>query len=241
MAQPILAEYRGPFLELTLNRPRSGNTLSPKLMLRLAELLDTAAERSDLKAVILRGNGPDFCLGRDSKAGRSGPPKTAFEAHQTIMGRILGVYTAFRRCPVPVVAAVRGRAVGFGCGLVGAADIAICEETSTFALPEMKSGIPPTLVISALARVARKAVADLVYSCRTVDAEYAHRVGLVSQVVAPGDMEAAVTELLSALRGYDSTAINIVKGFLDKPALLDPDSLSDLAGYTLATAFTRPR
>jgi len=47
--------------------------------------------------------------------------------------------------------------------------------------------------------------------------------------------------LIATLRGYDGPAIRLVKQFLGKPGLLDPESLSELAGYSLATAFTRLR
>ena len=125
--------------------------------------------------------------------------------------------------------------------MVAASDIAIAADDARFSLPEMAHGIPPTLVISALAGVQRKAVADLVYSCREIDASSARTIGLVSHVVPATELEAEAEALLVRLRGYDQVAIQTVKRFLDKPARLDPDSLSDLAGFTLATAFSRPR
>src|SRR3546814_7438077 len=92
------------------------------------------------------------------------------------MGPILGVYDAFRRLPVPVLTLVQGRALGFGCAMVGASDVAIAAASARFALPEMKHGIPPTLAISALVpRVAAKTVADLVYSAEEIDASSAFR------------------------------------------------------------------
>src|SRR3546814_8451081 len=100
------------------------------------------------------------------------------------MGPILGVYDAFRRLPVPVLTLVQGRALGFGCAMVGASDVAIAAASARFALPEMKHGIPPTLAISALVpRVAAKTVADLIYSAEEIDASSAFAAGLLSRVV----------------------------------------------------------
>ena len=90
---------------------------------------------------------------------------------------ILWVYRAARECPVPLIAVVQGRAFGFGSGLVGACDVALADAGARFALPEMDKGIPPTLVMCALADVNRKALVEMVYSCEAVDASTALAIG----------------------------------------------------------------
>ena len=117
----------------------------------------------------------------------------------------------------------------------------IAAEDAVFSTPEMHHGIPPTLVMTALADVHRKALADLIYRGEPIDAATALSVGLVSQVAPMGGLEAACTALEGHLSSYDLHAIRVVKGFLGKPGHLDPESLSELADYTLATAFSRPR
>src|SRR3546814_14231017 len=120
------------------------------------------------------------------------------------MGPILGVYDAFRRLPVPVLTLVQGRALGFGCAMVGASDVAIAAASARFALPEMKHGIPPSLAISALVpRVAAQTVADLVYSAEEIDASSAFAAGLISRVVSDGELDAAPHRFLDGLRGSD--------------------------------------
>ena len=122
---------------------------------------------------------------------------------------------------------------------MGACDIAVAADDASFALPEMEKGIPPTLVMCALADVNRKTLVDMVYSCVGVNAATALSAGIVSRVVPAGELDAALESLLERLRGYDTAQIRYIKGFADKPGHVDPDTLSDLAGYTLATAFTR--
>lgn len=241
MAQHLQSEFDAGVLRLTLNRPRKGNLVTPRMMLDLAARVRGAGDDKGLKAVLVEGRGPNFCVGREPKPIPGGSARTAFEAHQSVMGPILAVYEAFRRCPAPVIAVARGQVRGFGCGIVGAADLALADAQATFALPEMAHGIPPTLVISALAHVNRKSLADLVYSGEAVDARTALAIGLVGRIVENGPAGDAAHRLISTLRGYDVPAIRLVKQFLGKPGLLDPDSLSELAGYSLATAFTRPR
>lgn len=241
MAKAIVVERKGPFVNITLNRPRSGNVFTHAMMGQLADYVNEAAADEKLRAVVLRGNGRDFCHGRDPKGPSGPPPGSAFELHGKVFSKILGVYKAFRACPAPVVAAVQGRALGFGCALVGGSDVAIASQGARFALPEMAHGTAPTLAMSALAKVSPKALANMVYSMDEIDAPTALSVGLISRVVAEDALDEALEALLDRLAGYDVPAIRTVKRFIATGTRLDPDTMSDLAGYTLATLNTRPK
>ena len=237
MAAHLIVEDTEPFLRITINRPGRGNVVTPRMMLELPEAIAAGGPRH--KAVVLRGVGPDFCLGREPKPIPGGRTDTAFNAHAAVMAPILAVYRAARQCPVPLIAAVQGRAHGFGCGLVGVCDIAIAADDAQFALPEMDKGIPPTLVMCALADVNRKTLVDMVYSCESIDAATALAAGIVSRRVPVDELETALNALLDRLRGFDAAEIRFIKGFAGKPGHVDPETLSDLAGYTLATAMSR--
>ena len=239
MAAHLIVDDAEPFLRITLDRPSRGNVVTPEMMLDLPGAI--AAVGPGHKAVVIRGAGADFCLGREPGPVPGGRTDTAFSAHAAVMGPILAVYRAARQCPVPLIAAVQGRAHGFGCGLVGVCDIALAADDSQFALPEMDKGIPPTLVMSALADVNRKTLVDMVYSRVTVDAAAALAAGIVGRCVPAAGLDAALDELLERLRRYDAAQVRFIKGFAGKPGHVDPDTLSDLAGYTLATAMSRPR
>lgn len=241
MAQAILLERKGPFARITLNRPRRGNVITHKMMQQLSAHVNAIAIDKNLRAVVIRGSGKDFCHGRDPKGPGGPPPSSAFELHGNVFSKILGVYKAFRDCPAPIVAVVQGRALGFGCALVGGSDIAIASASARFALPEMAHGTAPTLAMSALAKVAPKAVANMVYSMGEIDAPTALSVGLISQVVADDALDETLVSLLEKLSGYDVVAIRAVKRFLATGPRLDPEAMSDLAGYTLATINTRPK
>ena len=125
--------------------------------------------------------------------------------------------------------------------MVGGSDVAIAGEGARFALPEMAHGIAPTLAMSALSKVAPKALANMVYSMNEIDAPTALSVGLVSEVVADDGLDGAQAALLEKLAGYDVAAIQTIKRFLATGPGLDPETMSDLAGYTLATVNTRPK
>lgn len=241
MPAQLIVDDKKPFYRITLNRPRNGNLVSPRMMLALGEHVAKVSSAKGYRAVVIQSNGKDFCMGREPKPIPGGRTDTAHNAHASVMSVILGIYKAFRECPVPVVAAIQGRAHGFGCGMAGACDVVIAADDATFALPEMAKGIPPTLVMCALADVNRKALVDMVYSRREVDAATAVAIGIASRVVPADGLGGAVEEFLRTLAEYDEHSVRYIKGFADKPGHLSPAMLSELAGYTLATASTRPR
>jgi len=242
MSKPIIHRKKGNFLHVIFNRPESGNMMQSADLKLMTEAIAKVNDDEAIKAVVISGKGEHFTLGRDpGPRSKKGPSKTAWEVHEQITSVILGVYSAIRHCPVPVVAKIQGHAQGFGTGLVSACDLAYAADTAVFSTPEMKHGIAPTLVISALAQVNRKAYADMVLSADIVDADYALATGLISRIVDESELDESVDALIAKLDSYDRHAIRVIKGFLGKPGSMDADSLSDFADYTLSTAFTRPR
>ena len=102
-----------------------------------------------------------------------GPPPEAFDLRRR-NDVVFNCYGAFRRCEVPVIGVVRGRAFGFGCAIAAVCDMTLAADTAKFQVPEMAHNIMPTMVISALVdRVHRKALSYLVYSTKTINAERA--------------------------------------------------------------------
>ena len=100
---------------------------------------------------------------------------------------ILALNARFESCPVPIVAAVEGVALGFGFGMAAFSDVTVAAEGATFALTELAHGIPPLIVLSYLFRfVSYKAGLDLALTGREVSAEGALRLGIATTVSAAG-------------------------------------------------------
>ena len=239
MAEDMLIARTGNIVRITLNRPDKGNLVSRDMAQRLKAELAALAEDEELRAVLLTGAGKDFCVGRDSAVDRANPPKTGVEWHSRVARTILDVYGAIRDCPVPVIAAVRGKAIGFGCAMVGACDIAYVADDSRFALSEMGYDIAPTLALFALAKVSAKMRAGMVYSRAEIDAHTALAAGLASRVVLGGNLESEVEGLLASMAEYPAINVRTVKRYLNNGIDADPRIASDLAGFTLATVKSR--
>src|SRR5712675_954326 len=181
MADHILTARKGPVLEITLNRPEIGNAASDAMAIELAQLLLSAGESSEI--VVLRGAGDDFCVGRETMGKR--PPGVQPDALQLRKRNdvVFNCYGAFRRCEIPVIGVVKGRALGFGCAIAAVCDITLAADNAQFQIPEMLHNIMPTMVMSALVdRVPRKAMSYFVYSTAMISATRAREAGLVSEV-----------------------------------------------------------
>ena len=167
MSNEILTARKGPVLEITLNRPEIGNAASDAMAVELTKLLLSAGETYEI--VVLRGAGEDFCVGRETMGKRGpGAPPEAFELRRR-NDVVFNCYGAFRRCEIPVIGVVRGRAFGFGCAIAAVCDITLAADTAKFQVPEMAHNIMPTMVMSALVdRVPRKAMNYLVWSTAVV-------------------------------------------------------------------------
>jgi enoyl-CoA hydratase len=194
MADQILTARKGPVLEITLNRPEIGNAASDAMAVELAKLLLSAGESAEI--VVLRGAGEDFCVGRETMGKR--PPGAQPDALELRRRNdvVFNCYGAFRRCEIPVIGVVKGRAFGFGCAIAAVCDITLAADTAKFQVPEMAHNIMPTMVMSALVdRVPRKALTYLVWSTAVVSPARAREAGIVSEVFPAAELDKAVDAL----------------------------------------------
>ena len=213
MSSEILSALDGRILSLTLNRPAHGNSVSDEMVAELAQRVSGASASADI--VILRGAGADFCIGR------APPPSPPLAREPEALERrrfsdvVFECYGAIRNAPVPVVAVVQGRALGFGCAVAAVCDITLAGDAARFQVPEMAHNIMPTMVMSAFVdRLPRKTISYLVYSCAEIDALRARELGIASEVVPAARLEEAVSGLCAAMLRAPRVALLGAKEYL---------------------------
>jgi enoyl-CoA hydratase len=218
-----------------LSMPQTGNRIPQPTVVRLAALLRQLADDQTLKAVVLSAQGEHFCMGREQKPVTDSAKPTPLELRSRMMDPIIAVYSAFRAVQVPIVALVQGEAHGFGAALAGSADLTIATASARFSFPELKSDMPPTLAMATVMdRVPQKALAWMVYTNDVIGAAEAQRVGLVSQVVPEGGLEAAGAALLGTLRERSRPALVGVKQYLARARLQEFEAAADTGRNLLA-------
>jgi enoyl-CoA hydratase len=235
MPEPILKMKERDITTITLNRPEVGNRQTDVTWAQLTEMLH-AAEK-DARIILLKGAGEDFCLGREAMS----QPAPVLEAYamRERSDTIFNLYGAFRSARVPIIGVVQGRAVGLGCALAALCDITIASDKARFQLPEMAHNIMPTIAMSALVdRVPRKAATYLVYSTQEIDAHKALFFGLVSNVVAAGELDATVATLVERLRKTPLPAVLAVKEYARSAFGMSTQAATELARNLHATVNT---
>ena len=177
---------------LTLERPQARNALSRATADALESALARLARADEVRAVVVAGRGRSFCAGADISEMPTLPPAEA----AALAGRWQRIMDGFAALPQVTIAAVQGHALGGGLMLAIAQDLRVAEASARFGLPEVTLGFNPGYGIARLLDIAGGAHArDLMLTARTVDAEEAFRMGLVTRVVPDGTLDAAADAL----------------------------------------------
>jgi enoyl-CoA hydratase len=193
---------------VTIDRPDVLNALSFDLLDELAATLERLDTDPGCRAIVLTGSGTRaFAAGADIRElARQTPVSLLVDDRFAAWDRIGAIRT-------PLIAAVRGFALGGGCELAMSCDIIIAAEDAVFGQPEINLGVMPGAGgTQRLARAIGKARAmDLVLTGRTITAAEADRMGLVSRVVASDDTVDEALELARRIAGQAPVAVLAAK------------------------------
>jgi enoyl-CoA hydratase/carnithine racemase len=197
---------------LTLQRPEKLNALSNALEGELLQALLTDAVR-DSRCVVFVGAGKAFSAGADINEFRDADP-ASIAAYYTATG---DVYERIAALPVPTVAAIHGWCLGGGLEFALAVDFRVADETATFGLPEVQLGILPSSGgTHRLVRMLGTAKAkELMLLGRRFDAQEARELGLVTEVVPPGDALKRALEVARELAALPPLAVQTAKRAAD--------------------------
>ncbi len=198
---------------ITLNRPDKRNAITIEMMSALSEALQRADDDGTVRVMLIRGAGKDFCAGLDL----SEVLQSAEDAPSSLTSaRRLGhLYTAMRRHPKPIVAAVQGRALGGGAGIATASDLIIATESAQFGYPEVKLGFIPAIVATMLRRAVNERQAmELALTGEPLSAPRALAIGLINRVYPDTEFDASVERYVAALAEQPATAMSMSKALL---------------------------
>lgn len=210
----ILYAVENSVASITLNRPEKRNALNDALIAEIKRGLEQAAGDSTVRAIVISGAGKDFCSGADlsalQKIAQASVGDNAEDARS-----LLDLFVQIRQIRVPVVAAVRGRALAGGCGLASACDLVLASETARFGYPEVKIGFVPAMVLAILRRnVSEKRAFELITRGEEIGAGYAKEIGLVNQVFSDDTFDEDVDAYLRKFAEVSRTAVALTKSLL---------------------------
>jgi methylglutaconyl-CoA hydratase len=207
----------GVVARVTLTRPERHNAFDASL---IAELRSTFGgfEREDateLRAVVLAGDGETFCAGADIDWMRAAMALDV-EGNEHDAMAMADMFEAIDTCPVPVIARVQGAALGGGMGLCAVADLVIAESGARFGFTETRLGILPAVISPfVIAKIGETHARALFPGGRRFDALRAQRIGLVHEVVE-GDagLDLAVDAAIADILASGPTAVRAAKSIV---------------------------
>ena len=181
MSEPrVLSERRGDAVLVTLNAPQRRNAIDQQMVDALHRVLDEYWHDKTLAAVVITGAGDKaFAAGADIAQLRERTSRDALRAINS------SIFNRIEEFPAPVIAAIKGFALGGGCELAIACDLRVLGESAKLGQPEVKLGIIPaaggTYRLPRLVGLGR--ARELIYTGRMIDAQEALRIGLANAVV----------------------------------------------------------
>jgi len=196
---------------ITLNRPEKRNALNDELIGALKDALRVADQDEEVRAIVLSGAGSDFCSGADLAALQkiSG---ASVETNLEDARSLMELFMLIREVRVPIIAAVRGRALAGGCGLALACDIVLAARSACFGFPEVKIGFVPAMVMAILRRnVSEKKAFELIALGEEIAAQEAETLGLINRVFEEGDFESQVETFTRRFEKLSRSAVNLSK------------------------------
>ena len=211
--ETILVETHGKVGLVRLNRPQVLNALNDQLMTELGDALKAFDADDDIGAMVITGSDKAFAAGADIGAMASFTYMDVYKSEY-----ITRNWETIRNVRKPVIAAVRGFALGGGCELAMMTDFIICADTAKFGQPEIKLGIIPGAGgTQRLPRAISKAKAmDLCLTGRLMDAAEAERAGLVSRVVPAERCLDEAMEAATIIAAYSNPSVMMAKESINR-------------------------
>ncbi|MFF0815682.1 enoyl-CoA hydratase [Rhodococcus sp. NPDC003318] len=213
----LLVALDAGVLRVTIARLERMNAIDLDTMRALGDLLEGRARETDVRVVVLAGEGGSFCTGADLMAASTGPqtdPRVVMDTANRVIRQILTL-------PVPVVAQVDGAAAGVGASIAFAADLIYAAPTAYFLLAFVNIGLMPdggaSLLVPAAAGRAR--ASELALLGERLSAEGAHAAGLITRVLPAEELAAHVSGVAARLAAGPRRALELTKRSLTAATL----------------------
>ena len=208
-----------------LNRPEIRNAFDDALIAALTKMLKKLDADDSVRAVVLMGAGPAFCAGADLNWMKRMAGYTLEQNHADAKA-LAGMLKVLDRLSKPTIARVHGPAYAGGVGLVAACDIAVGTVDAEFALTEAKLGLSPATISPYVVRAMGERMAHRYFlTAEKFSAAEAYRLGLLSELCLPGELDGKINELLGHIVSGGKDALAEIKDLIravSRGAIDDP-------------------
>lgn len=212
---PLVVTRDGPVAIVTITRPHKLNAMTRRFYARITATLADLERDGTVRAVVITGAGERaFSAGGDIASLHDLGDLIDRRAYQD---EAMRAFLAVERCPLPLIAAVNGLALGGGCELTLACDMVVAADHASFGMPEAHLGLVPGYgVVRAADKIGRSWTKLLVASRRRIDAATALRIGLVEMVVPGAELMSAAMGLAAEIAASSPLALAVGKRVIDR-------------------------
>ncbi|MHA1565502.1 MAG: enoyl-CoA hydratase-related protein [Alphaproteobacteria bacterium] len=196
---------------LTMARPAHHNAMDDTMIVSMTRLLERLAQDPTVERLVLAAEGKSFSAGADLSWMRRTAAYSEAEnlADARTLSKLMRTLDEF---PKPTIARIHGATYGGGVGLVACCDIAIASSQAVFCISEVKLGLIPSAISPFLiAAIGARAARRYVLTTELFDADVAHQIGLVHEVVAPEALDAALDAVIAGLAQGGPQALEAAK------------------------------
>ncbi len=232
--EPLKLILEGSIATVTLNRPEVHNAFEPRLITLLADVFGELSMRSDVRVIVLGGEGRSFCAGADLTWMReiAGYGRERNSEDARLLARMFRIID---HCPKPVVGRVHGAAIGGGMGLVATCDIAVASTRARFAFSEVRLGLAPAVISPfVFAKIGGSRCRELFLTARRFGPDEALSMGLVHRVVPETDMDEAISKVIQDLLAGGPAAQTSCKELLYTISTTHPDEVDGITAAAIA-------
>lgn len=212
MSEPLIFEYDSGIALIRFNRPRVHNAVDDAMMAALEETLHKIQGMAYVRCIVLTGTGEQsFCSGGDLRYFDSLKSR---EQGKAMSLRMQSILTRLYDGKHPVIAAINGDAYGGGCEILTACHLRVAVKDASFAFRQAVNGVTTGWGggVRALQLLGRGAAMHLLLTSEKIDAEEAHRIGLVDYVVPRGELMMRCLALAEMIAANSNKAVT---SFLD--------------------------
>lgn len=224
--EAIQSELADGVLTIHLNRPKAANAIRPDDRNRLIDLFTDASVDHEVRVVVLRARGRQFCAGADVVKLADGHAKNVKRTTgpmKTIMGGAQRLVASVLDCSKPVVTAVQGAAAGIGAHLAYASDLVVATDNAYFAESFVKRGLVVDGGGAYLLprRIGMQKAKEMAFFGEKLSATEAFDLGLVNKVVSAEGLDAAIDDYVHRLAGAPTSAIGLTKRLFNESPDVD--------------------
>lgn len=210
----IIYEIRNNAAIVTLNRPEKRNALNDQLIADLRQAIAEADADEQVRVVVLRGAGKDFCAGADLSQLEKSAQASIIENIEGA-NEMASLFITMRKLKKPIIAAVHGRALAGGAGLASACDMVIASRSAQFCYTETKIGFVPAIVMSIARRnLGEKRAFEILATAKMFSADEAAVIGLINRVAGDADFETEVEKFAAEVVALSPSALMLTKYLL---------------------------